>query len=67
MRSERPSHGELRIAADYLDDARTHLMYGKLDVEVDNDDLVERMDEVIGELDATLKQLATMEEAIEDE
>lgn len=65
---------QLRAAADCIDDARTDLEYGDLDVDAEDTEeieaIVEEVDGVLGDLIGTVRQtalLAEVEEADPDE
>lgn len=55
--------GELRAAADCLDDARTDLKYGDLDLPAEEiEAIAERIDAQVAELETTLRELAAIAE-----
>ena len=54
--------GNLRAAADYIDDARTYLEQGDLGAEVDEiQEQIERADDVMQTLDESLREMAILE------
>ena len=56
--------GQLRAAADSLDDARTDTEYGDIDMPSDElQGIVEEIDEQIGELESTLRKVALIAES----
>lgn len=58
---------DLRVAADYIDDARTPLDYGDVDFEnEEHEEIIEELDEMCGRIRSTLRQMAWIVEVNEE-
>jgi hypothetical protein len=68
VREDSSAHGRIRAAADTLDDARTDLRYGDLDIDdTEVEEMVARIDGQIRQLERTLREVSVLTEVHEED
>ena len=68
VREDCSAHGRIRAAADTLNDARTDLRYGDLDIDdTEVEEMVARIDGQIRQLKRTLREVSVLAEVHEED